>query len=300
VTIQREDWDDDERRALEGLQAELERVRARHSNDPPFELLRAADAEALPETLQTPCAEHLAQSAWSRALVAGAAEADPLLDAVAQRRLLTRIERSARATASTAPLWKRPWLQVLATAAVLVLVVNVFRRGEPTQPFEQLPPAAGTPSVTAAPPAPVFALPLDKPDVKLTATALILRNERRDAGFVTDIAPALDAYRASDYQTAERRFAALAAEYPQSVEVAFYRAVAQLFLNDATAAILSLQSARRLDDDTFAAEIGWYLAVAHERAGEPGRARAELDSLCRQSNAYTPRACAAAGTFKPE
>jgi len=35
----------------------------------------------------------------------------------------------------------------------------------------------------------------------------------------------------------------------------------------------------------------WYLAVALERAGEPARARAELEGLCRQQSPYASRAC---------
>ena len=52
MTLQRDDWDEDERRALAGLETEFEQLRTRHRDDPPFELLRAADADVLPEPLQ--------------------------------------------------------------------------------------------------------------------------------------------------------------------------------------------------------------------------------------------------------
>jgi predicted Zn-dependent protease len=134
----------------------------------------------------------------------------------------------------------------------------------------------------------------------LTQTALVLRSAGSEARFVDDIAPALNAYREHDYAEADRRFAAVNPQYPKSVELSFYHAIVRLFLNDATGAIASLQSARRLDDGSFAPEISWYLAVAYERAGEPVRARAELDTLCRQSSAFARRACEAAPTFAPQ
>jgi hypothetical protein len=297
MTLPRDDWDDDERRALTGLEKELEQIRARHQDDPPFELLRAADAEALPEPLQGALAEHLEHSAWSRALVEGGADADATLDADDQQRLFARIQRSTRATPAVSFWRARFWIPAFAAAAILVVIVGVLRRGGPDQPFEQrpLPPPEG--QVAVAQPAPAFTLPLDKADVKLTPAALVLRSEGRDARFVDDIAPALTAYRAGDYAEADRRFAVLETRYPKSVEVAFYRGVSQLFLNDAPAAIVSLQAARRLDEDAFASEIGWYLGVAYERAGDATRLRVELDSLCRAKSVYAARACDAAATI---
>jgi hypothetical protein len=299
VKLQRDDWDEDERRALTGLEAELEEIRARHRDDPPFELLQAAHAEALPESLQGPVSEHLGKSAWSRALVEGAASAEPSLDAVGERRLLTQVLRSARETPSATHWWSRSWLPALAAAAVLILMVAIFRRGEPARPSDRTLPTPET-QVASATPVAEFMLPLDKPDVKLTASALVLRSDGRGGTFVDEIAPALNAYRGNDYVAAERQFAALETRYPKSVEVAFYRAIARLFLNDGPGAIQSLQAARRLDDDTFAPEIAWYLAVAHQRAGQPSRARVELDALCKGPSSYASRACEAAQKIKPE
>src|SRR5262249_52533954 len=108
------------------------------------------------------------------------------------------------------------------------------------------------------------------------------------------IAPALDAFRASNYADVDRRLAALQARYPTSVEVVFYRGIALLFLNDPPGAVRSLEAARRVDDGAFASEIGWYLAVASERAGDVARARTELETLCRQAGARRAQACEAA------
>ena len=44
----RDDWDADERDALDGLEAELAEIRRRHQDDPSLAMLRAADADALP------------------------------------------------------------------------------------------------------------------------------------------------------------------------------------------------------------------------------------------------------------
>ena len=298
MKLQRDDWDDDERRLLQDVGAELEQIRARHRGDPPFELLRAADAQALPEPLQEGLTEHLAQSAWSRALVGGADDLDVALAPDAERRLLARIRRDSRETPQGARWWSRTWLPALAAAAILVVAVVIFRRGDPARPLER-PPA--TPETQVAAITPVeFTLPLDKPDVKLTAAALVLRSAGRNSTFVDEIAPAINAYRRSDYAEAEKQFAALATRYPQSVEVAFYRAVTRLFLNETAGAIQSLQAARRLDDDTFASDIAWYLAVAHEHAGERTRARAELDALCKGRSAYASKACDATNKIKPE
>jgi hypothetical protein len=298
VKLRRDDWDEDERKALADLGAELERVRARHRDDPPFELLRAADVDALPESLQDPIAEHLKQSAWSRALVEGAADAEAALDPEAERKLLARVTRSAR-DARTPSRWRfRAWIPAFAAAALLVVMVAVIRR-EPAPPVNEQP-QPSTPGTTAATVPPAFALPLDKPDVKLTQAALVLRSAGRDATFVDDIAPALNAYRANNYAEADRLFAALDARYPNSVEVKFYRGVSRLFMTDAAGAIPPLEAARRVDGGSFAPEIAWYLGVAHERAGDPARARAELDSLCRQTNAFASRACEAAAKLGPK
>ena len=296
-----DDWDDDERRALKEVEAELAQLSERHRDDPPFELLRAADAGALPESLHAPLAEHLKHSAWSRALVDGTAEPDISPDELLERRVLDRVRRSAPATPASGAVWRaRAWFPALAAAAVLVVMVGLMRRGEPGRPGNQPPgsqPQTATP-VTATPAAPVYVLALAAPDVKLTAQALVLRNNAGESQFVNDVAKPFNAYRAKDYREAERQFAALQTRYPKSVEVVFYRGISQLFLNDATGAIESLQAARRLDDETFTAETAWYLAVAYERASQPALALAELGALCRQTSPFTSGACDAAARLQ--
>jgi hypothetical protein len=287
--------DDAERRALQGLEREFDELRARHRDDPAFELLRAARAGALSKPLQQSVTEHLDRSAWSRALVEEDAEAEPEWNEDSAQRVLSRITRSAQPP--RVPRWyMRPWLPALAAAAVLVVMVGLLRSGSSPVSVERQPPRADAPAPPAA--APTFALSFEKPEVKLTPQALVLRSEAGQARFVDDIAPALEAYRQNRYADAEQRFASLRARYPASVEVAFYRAVSQLSLNDAAGAIASLTAARRVDDGSFAPEIGWYLAVAHERAGDVASARGELEKLCRQTSVYAARACAADAALK--
>jgi TolA-binding protein len=160
--------------------------------------------------------------------------------------------------------------------------------------------AASTPSAT-----PSFVLTLDKPDVKLTATALVRRSTGRDAKFVDDVAPALNAYRAGDYQAAAAAFVRVQAQYPDAVEIPFYLGVTRLFLDDPAGAVSSLEAAERVADDTFRAaptttrpDVSWYLAVAQERAGNRTAARTELETLCGGQSSYAARACAAASKVK--
>jgi hypothetical protein len=76
--------------------------------------------------------------------------------------------------------------------------------------------------------------------------------------------------------------------------------VTRLFLDDISGATAALESARKLNDVSFAPDLSWYLAIAYERARRPGDARSELESLCRGKSAYAEGACAAREKFRPE
>ena len=292
-----DDWTEDEERLLTPVEQDLEAVRARHRDDPPVRVLRAADAAALPEPLQDEIAAKLKDSRWQRVLIEGVADAETGLDRAAEDRLLARIHGEA-ALGAAAPVlrFRRAWRPVffLAAAALIVAAVMVRMR----TPLEQ----TSTPGAPAGSPVPVstpsFVLTLDKPDVKLTASALVRRSTGREAKFVDDLAPALNAFRAGDYQTAAAAFVRVQAQYPDAVEIPFYLGVTRLFLDDAAGAVSSLETARRVADETFAPDVRWYLAVAYERAGDRTAARAELDALCGGQSIYAARACAAAAKFK--
>jgi len=85
---------------------------------------------------------------------------------------------------------------------------------------------------------------------------------------------------------------ALAGTHPESVEVWFYLGVSRLFLAD-NEAVGALEHARQLNDETFSADIAWYLAIAYERAGKIADARDVLHRLCQAGGSAAPRACAA-------
>jgi TolA-binding protein len=299
MTTRPDDWDSHEAELVAPVRAELDALRARHRQDPPLDLLRAADAGALPDELHDAVAASLARSPLQRQLVEDLAEVQPELDEAGQARLLARIQAEAgRGATARAPVrrFSVSWRPVLAFAAMAVIVTAVVVRMRPGPEA----PVTPTGTSTVAPPAatPSFVLTLDKPDVKLTAKALVRRSTGREAGFVDDIAPAMNAFRAGDYQTAAREFARVAPQYPDAEEIPFYLGVSHLFLGDAPAAITALESAQKIADETFSADVTWYLAVAHERTGDVAAARSELTVLCQGSSTYAARACDAAARLK--
>src|SRR5262245_52063204 len=241
------DWTEDEERLVAPVEQDLEAVRARHRDDPAVRVLRAADAGALPEPLQDEIAAELKESRWHRVLIDGVADAETGLDQGAEDRLLARIHEEA-ALGAAAPVlrFRRAWRPVFFFAAAAIIVAAVVvRMRAPLQP-------AGSPGVSPVPAStPSFVLTLDKPDVKLTASALVRRSTGREAKFVDDLAPALNAFRAGDYQTAAAAFVRVQAQYPDAVEIPFYLGVTRLFLDDATGAVSSLETARGVADETF-------------------------------------------------
>ncbi len=286
-------WDKDERDALEGLHDELEAIRARHANDPPLELLRAARGGALPDRLEPIASEHLSRSAWSRSLVEGLENVEAPLRREDEDRILARVRKDARATDGATRYWS--WLRQLplpvAAAAALVLVAWVSWRA--VRP----PPASSTPETrvaVATPPQPAaFQLPLEKPEIRLSAAALTWRGARGANDLLSDLKPAFDAFRQDDYTRAARELEALEPRYPGSIEIVFYEGVSRLFLNDSAGAIAALEKAERLGDSAFAPDVAWYRALAEQRAGHMPEARARLDALCRGGGARASRACEA-------
>jgi len=288
-------WDREEREALAPMEAELEALRARHAGDPPFDLLRAARADALPPELQARVSAYLDDSEWSRALVDGAFDVEHTLDDAAADRLLARITRSAE---PRRPWFSRPYVWApLAAAATIAIIVTAWP--QPRTPPSAAPTAApAKPESTVARAEPprfeaqgsIAGLPFDKPDVKLSVAALTWRGPSGST-LVDDLAPALDAYRRSDYARAAQALERVEQRYPSSIEAPFYRGVSLLFLNDYPGAIAELQKAERLNDSTFAPDVAWYLAVAEQRAGNTVAARTHLDALCRTPGPRSGAAC---------
>lgn len=288
----RDDWDADERDALDGLEGELAEIRRKHQDDPSLAMLRAADADALPPELQTRVERHLEHSAWSRALIDGLREtgADDRLDAEAENRLLLRITREARAAsvAPARPLWPSLALGGFALAATVLMAVMVSRSGRDTVVTPD-----DAPQVATATPTAPLKLAYAKPEVKLSPSALAWRGDASANPFVRDLAPAFAAYRADDYPKAVAEFDRLSAVYPESIEVLFYQGVSRMLAGHDAGAIAPLEAAARLGSTTFADDVSWYLAVAGQRSGRPD-ARARFADLCGGKSTYAAAACTAA------
>jgi hypothetical protein len=286
-------WDRDEREALEPLEDELASIRARHANDPSLDLLRAAHADALPPDLQARVSEHLTGSEWSRALVSGANDVEHSLDPAASDRLFARITKSA----TSRPSWFsaiRTTSRLLAAAAALIIIAAVWVswRG-PARSSPAATPAQTTVARNEPPPAP-YEMPLQKPDVRLSVAALTWRGSTSGSSLVDEIAPALDAFRKSEYARAAGALESLEGTYPNAFEPSYYRALSLLLGGDANGAIPEFDKASRLADETFAADVAWYQAVAEQRAGKIAEAHQHLEPLCHTTNAHRADACAAA------
>jgi hypothetical protein len=70
--------------------------------------------------------------------------------------------------------------------------------------------------------------------------------------------------------------------------------VSQLFLNENSTAMSSLETARKTADETLRDDITWYFALALDRSGRIEDARREIATLCERPGEYQNRACAAA------
>jgi hypothetical protein len=284
VSTDRHDWDREERQALDGLDDQIDAMRRRHVGAPPFELLRAAQADALPEDLQTSISEHLAASAMSRTLAEGLGEDAPALSAEEQERLLARIMKDARKESAPASAWG--WLRpVLVGTGIVAVASMVWIISKETEVSERLGPPETQVVVALPPAAPPFLLPFEKPDVRLGMGALTWRGSAPSATddgnqLLADLKPGLDAYRGNDYATANRELTALVSRYPGTIEILFYQGVSRLFLNDYAGAIAAFDAADAVGDRTFASDVAWYRAVAEQRSGHDARARAQLDAIC--------------------
>ena len=216
---------------------------------------------------------------------------EPLLTQSDQDRLLARIHRTAR---RDAPVAKRGWLRpVLASAAFVVLAVGAWLAFRMTSPAPPAPTVRPEQTVASAPAPTPFQLPLDKPDVVLSLSALTWRGSTGANQLLTDLKSPLDAFREGDYTRADREFTALESRYPEAIEVFFYAGVSRLFTNDAQRALAALIRAGELADATFAPRVAWYRAIAEQRSGSLAQARARLDELCRGTSERAAPACEA-------
>ncbi len=292
------DFDDRDESLPEELEAQLDRFVARHRADPVSAVLRAANDDLLPPQVQTPVAAGISASPWQQAVVRGAADAseDATIEPDEADRLLARIHRDAAAHDVARRLASRRRMVMgvagLAAAAVFFVTTVAVRRAMwPVLPVEP----STVETVQTAPP--TYRIPLEPAPVKLTARALVLRNDAQQLPFVDDASPAFDAYRDNNYGTAAEEFERLAARYPSSVEVPFYLGVSRLMAGDVAGAATALRQARAIGDVTFTDDVAWYLAIANERTGDAGAARTALSILCQGTSPWAARACATAAAF---
>jgi TolA-binding protein len=283
------DWDADEREALEKVRAELDALRQRHENDPPLELLRAAHADALPEELRDAVHAHLQGNSWSQALIEGAESVEAQLDESRQQRLFERIRKEADSSHEPRSFWSALWRPAIVAGALALAVLAMVIIRAPSGGSEKGAPQS--PAIALAPRPPEFLLALEKPAVKLTPLAATWRGASGENQFLKDMTPALNAYRRDDYAQAMREFSALTAKYPKSVEVFFYLGVSQLFDKDAAGAVRSLETARQIAPESFAKQTAWYLAMAYERDGRKEQFESALREICSSKGEFSERAC---------
>lgn len=295
MTTRHNDWDRDERAALAGLEEQIETMRRRHSRMPSFELLRAAQADALPRELQEAVSEHLSGSAMSRMLAEGLGDEEPTLPVEDQDRLLARIVKASGPSSPPSAVWA--WFRpVLVGSGIVAVASLVWIVSKQTETGERLGPPETTVVVALPPAAPPFLLPFEKPEVRLGVGALTWRGSRPGSvsnQLLADLKPGLDAYRQGDYQTADRELTALAGKYPGTIEILFYQGMSRLLHDDLPGAIAALSAADAVNDRTFAADVAWYRAVAEQRAGHAAEAQSRLETICRAGGDGAARGCAA-------
>jgi len=295
-----ESW---EREWLEGASGAVEAARLASARCPSFRLLSAVAVEALPPDEQRAVEAHLAVCESCRTFQAdlAAVAPDDLAPAEVVSGLAAVKRKLERETSPGRRLW---WQTVLAMGALAVIAAAAIWRAAPSapalpvRPIAPAPAAAAQPSPATSAPAqattpPVPSAPaLEKPDVKFTMAALSWRSPGGSSNeFLSAMAPGVAAYRAGRFDDAERDLAALEARFPSSVEVPFYLGVSRLFLGKNREAAAALESAARLADNSFAADVSWYLAIAWERTGRTTEAREKFETLCKSAGPYAARAC---------
>lgn len=300
-----ESW---ERRELGRLAPAIDELRRQRNACPPARALSASAAGALPDEAQAAVEAHVASCEQCRELQADLAYLEPAdIGSRAATRILEHVRRQAAQSDRPHRVGWRVLVPISIAASILLMIgIAGYRTGPRVSPAaaSQPPAVAAAQPPEAAPPAPPAAVaipgpPLEKPAVKLTMLALTWRGASDGKNFAEDIAPALDAFRADQFDKADRELSALVDRYPASVEIPFYQGVSRLFLDRPAGAVGPLRRASRTADETFASDAAWYLGLALQRAGHVTEAHARFAALCRESTPYAERACAASRLLVP-
>lgn len=287
------------------------------SSDPADEDLRRLYGRALSGSASG--APHPDEAAWERVLSndATADERRRLMAHVVScascaeiYRTLTAVRREAAAfdpgAPAPAPVAARSMRRVAyAAAAVLVLAVSVPVTWRLWHAANARPPSSGPASASVGEAARALrdhpAFRFDKPAVILSASAALtprgVGGDRRT--FLAALGPGLDAYRADDFAQAVDRLDAVGRTYPAAIEPPLYAGISLLMLHRPAEAVSRLERAGSLASGEFVAETDWRLSLAYVHAGDPERARPNLQRLCATGNRYQARACEALRALPP-
>lgn len=282
------------------LQPSVRHIHGNLGPCPDVDLLLAAREGTLPQDAAAGLVHHCEHCPFCRALardldLAGltaptAAEADRI-----RRRVFAEGEKARTPDKPIFRLWT--WLPALAAAVALVLISSAIWHQLNIRLWPQI--ASLELDAPSLPP-PSVSLPLVKPPVKLPATLVMTwRGEanRADSELLTAFGQAFPLYREGKYREAAGLLESLARTHPESAEAHYYLGVCRLFFNDNRGAAAALVRARLLAKGEMLQDASWYLAIASARAGQPGLALAELESLCRPTGAYGKLACAALSDY---
>lgn len=286
------DFDPADKEFLHEVGSSLEAAGALHRNCPEFDLLLSVDSEALPEHLNRQLTEHLAACAACSALVLQMRDSEIAeLKGDERERILSRIRTDISKPERGRSIfsWKSAVLALTSILAIAIVMVWRFSGLDHAQPVAKFPAALPKPA------APVELLAVEKPPVVLPASsAIVWRGAHRDRD-VAELAAALRPYAQDDYAQAERQLHSVAQQQPASAEARFYLGVTQFYLQKFNDAVGNLNEARKLDPVTHADDVSWFLAAAHQRAGDYPAAERELRSFCARSS---PRSASACETLK--
>ena len=139
-------------------------------------------------------------------------------------------------------------------------------------------------------------LQVDKPPLQLPLSALVSLRGAADHRADTMML-GLARYQANDFRGAAELLAR-AIPSPAVPRAPLYLAVSYLQTGDAAGAERTLTAARATAAADVAADLDWYLAIAHVQLGQRVRAAEELDALCAGSGDVAARACAGAMELK--
>jgi tetratricopeptide (TPR) repeat protein len=294
----KDDIGPDERELLEGFGTSLEVLKARHTDCPKPELLLASQEGVLDEVTAGNIATHLRKCTFCQILLRDLADSE--LDAARPEEEQRVGKQVLSATASSAEaeragdgilsvLFRRA-VPVAALAAIVAAAVVWIRLHQPTGPV----PTPSTVAVQPDKPVAPSMLQWEKLPIKLQASSvLVLRGKPRTAQekYAAELTAALAYYRDDKYAEAAGQLAKVSKMYPRGVEAQLYLGISQLYLQQNSEAIPALEAAQQLGPEQFREDATWYLAVAHQRAGDTQASLTELRKLCGSKSNYASRAC---------